>query len=64
MNYLDYKKYNVNGKLMELVSLQLKLKNILFGSSFEKQNLDSINYLVFELKQKIKKLKNELKRIR
>lgn len=64
MNYLDYKKYNVNGKLMELVSLQLKLKNLLFGSSFEKQKLDSINYLVFELKQKIKKLKNELKRIR
>lgn len=64
MNYLDYKKYNVNGKLMEIVSLQLKLKNILLGSSFEKQNLDSINYLIFELKQKIKKLKNELKRIR
>ena len=46
MNYLDYKKYNVKNKLMEIVSLQLKLKNILYGSSFDEQNMYSISYLV------------------
>lgn len=64
MNYLDYKKYNVKNKLMEIVSLQLKLKNILYGSSFDEQNMYSISYLVSQLKTKIRKLKKQLKRIR
>ena len=64
MNYLDYNKLNVKGKLTEIISLQLKLKNILLSSNISVEDGYSINYLVSELKKKIRKLKNEIKRIR
>lgn len=64
MNYLDYNKLNVKGKLTEIISLQLKLKNILYSSNISVEDGYSINYLVSELKKKIRKLKNEIKRIR
>lgn len=66
MNYIQYKKIEIRKKLLQIVSLQMKIKNY-FITQQSVKDIDStiqIDYYVVQIQKKLKELKKELRRLR
>lgn len=65
MNYLEYKQTDVKKKLLDLVSLQMKLKKSFMNiKSLESSNKDLVKYYITESLEKTKQLRNDLSKLR
>lgn len=65
MNYLEYKQIDVKKKLLDLVSLQMKLKKSFMNiKSLEGSNKDLVKYYITESLEKAKQLRNDLSKLR